>query len=139
MKSFVANNLIELQPVAQYIVENLQATPTVCLYGEMGAGKTTLIQTIAKTLNINESVSSPTYALVNTYQTSIGNIAHLDLFRLNNLEEAEDIGLEDYLYNNICFIEWADDFEELIPKKRMNVYISKLDQTSRKIDIDIKL
>ncbi|MCB9033868.1 MAG: tRNA (adenosine(37)-N6)-threonylcarbamoyltransferase complex ATPase subunit type 1 TsaE [Chitinophagales bacterium] len=139
MKLFVANSVDELEPVARYIVERLQDFSTVCLFGEMGAGKTTLVQTIATILNIREQVSSPTYALVNLYQSSIGDIAHLDLFRLNSVEEAEEIGLEDYLYNNICFVEWSDDFADLMPNKRLNVYISKLNQQSRQIEVEEKL
>ncbi len=85
-------------------------------YGEMGAGKTTLIKSISKELGVHESVSSPTFSLVNEYKTSNnGVIYHFDFYRIKSIEEVYDIGYEDYFYSgNLCLIEWPEKIEELL-------------------------
>ena len=87
-------------------------------YGEVGAGKTTFIKHLCHHLNVVEPVSSPTFSIVNEYMTSENKkIFHFDLYRLNNIEEVIDMGVETYLNtDNYCFIEWPDLIESLLPK-----------------------
>tara|TARA_B100000427_G_scaffold195032_1_gene162124 strand:- start:248 stop:664 length:417 start_codon:yes stop_codon:yes gene_type:complete len=87
-------------------------------YGEVGAGKTTLIKHLCHHLNVMDPVSSPTFSIVNEYMTSENKkIFHFDLYRLNNIEEVIDMGVETYLNtDNYCFIEWPDLIESLLPK-----------------------
>jgi len=88
-------------------------------YGEVGAGKTTLIKHLCHHLNVMDPVSSPTFSIVNEYAISESEkVFHFDLYRLNNIEEALDIGIETYINtDNYCFIEWPDLIESLLPEK----------------------
>lgn len=104
--------------------------------GDMGAGKTTLISTLCKHLQSNDDISSPTFSIVNEYQSNIGKIYHFDFYRIESLEEAFDIGLEEYLYSDeYCFIEWAEKIEELLPNKYLIINISILSESQRSIEI----
>lgn len=106
--------------------------------GEIGAGKTTLIQTICQQLGVTDWVTSPTFALVNVYQGEIAGqsfpVHHLDLYRLRNYEEALDIGIEDYLYDeHYCLIEWPEIVEELLPPEVVRIKLEILPDSGRKM------
>jgi len=105
----------------------------------MGTGKTTLINALCKQLQLKAgTVSSPTYALVNEYDTAQGTVYHLDLYRLKSLEEAYDIGVEEYVYDPDawCFIEWPDIIEPLVKDAEfVPIYITTTKQNARKIVI----
>jgi tRNA threonylcarbamoyladenosine biosynthesis protein TsaE len=106
-----------------------------CFEGEMGAGKTTFIKEVAKVLGVTELVSSPTFSLVNEYR-GIGNqpIYHFDLYRLNNLDEARDIGLVDYYYSGkFCLVEWPQQAAELLPDSYLKIGIDIVDVDTRRI------
>lgn len=109
------------------------------LYGEMGAGKTTLTQAVCRQLGAAEGAVSPSFALVNEYhfvdeEGHAFPFFHLDLFRLENEQEALDIGIEDYLYDeNYCFIEWPDIIEELAPEDVIRIQISLESDSVRKV------
>jgi tRNA threonylcarbamoyladenosine biosynthesis protein TsaE len=106
-----------------------------CFEGEMGAGKTTFIKEVAKVLGVTELVSSPTFSLVNEYR-GIGNqpIYHFDLYRLNNLDEARDIGLVDYYYSGkFCLVEWPQQAAELLPDSYLKIGIDIVDADTRRI------
>lgn len=108
-------NLEEIPKVAEQIIDIVAERRIVLLKGNLGAGKTTITQQIVATLGHSGSTSSPTYSLVNEYEGSNGPIYHMDLYRLNNLDEAYDIGIEDYLYSgNYCFIEWPELIMDMI-------------------------
>src|ERR1700746_2977516 len=96
--SFASVSLDVLDEVAKDIVASLEGRKIILFYGEMGSGKTTLIKEICRQLGVTGSMSSPTYALVNEYNSSKGKIYHFDLYRVKNLEECLDIGMEEYLY-----------------------------------------
>ncbi|WP_397446957.1 tRNA (adenosine(37)-N6)-threonylcarbamoyltransferase complex ATPase subunit type 1 TsaE [Polaribacter sp. R77954] len=109
----------------------------VLFYGEMGVGKTTLIKAICKALNVQDNISSPTFSLVNEYQT-INNekVYHFDFYRINNEEEALDMGIEEYFYNNDwCLIEWPENIKNLLPLDAVEVHLSILDDHKRNIKI----
>ncbi|MFN5706393.1 MAG: tRNA (adenosine(37)-N6)-threonylcarbamoyltransferase complex ATPase subunit type 1 TsaE [bacterium] len=124
------NNAIEK------ILPYLQKYKVVLFNGTMGAGKTTLISALCKKLSSADDISSPTFSIVNEYLSNIGKIYHFDFYRIENIEEAFDIGLEEYLYSNdYCFIEWAEKIEELLPKSYLIVNISILSEIERSIEI----
>lgn len=128
--------LPDLPAVAKAIIELLQTHKLVAFYGQMGAGKTTLIKQICAQLGLMQEVSSPTFALVNEYQTSTQQIVyHFDFYRIKNLEEVYDIGYEDYFYsNNICLIEWPENIEPLLQNEQViKVHIKPIDANSREV------
>ncbi len=134
--NFTIKNIDELESISQEIINLSEKNSVFCFYGNLGAGKTTLIKKICKTLHVSDSISSPTYPIINEYHYPNGIIYHIDLYRLNSIEEALNIGLEEYLYSgNLCFIEWPDNFKSIIPDKHINIFIRKLEDESRTIEI----
>ena len=110
-------NLDQITEIAQTILESVQSK-TVLLYGEMGAGKTTLISAIVKQMGVTGFASSPTFSLVNEYEITNGTVYHFDLYRIKNQYEALDMGIEDYLYSGSWnFIEWPEKIVNLLPEK----------------------
>ena len=120
-------SLDQLEEVAQQIIAN-NPKKVILFNGEMGVGKTTLIKQLCKTLAITEATSSPTFSLVNEYQTADNQIVyHFDFYRLNHEIEALDMGVDDYLYSdNWCFIEWAEKIPNLIPELHSVINITLL-------------
>lgn len=124
--------LDEITSVAHWILE--QNPEKVILFeAEMGTGKTTLIKALCKALGVEGTISSPTFSLVNEYETSTGALVyHFDFYRLKTEEEALDFGVEDYLYSgNYCFLEWSENIPNLIPAKHTVISISTLENGSR--------
>ncbi|MCX7744483.1 MAG: tRNA (adenosine(37)-N6)-threonylcarbamoyltransferase complex ATPase subunit type 1 TsaE [Flavobacteriales bacterium] len=112
---FIVHNVEHLQPVITYLTKLLKKTPLVLLYGTMGAGKTTLVSLVAKTLGVKQSTSSPTFSIVNEYLYPKGKIFHFDLYRIANEAELQAIGFDDYLFSGeICFIEWPEHAGKLL-------------------------
>jgi len=109
----------------------------VLFHGTMGAGKTTFIKAMAKQLGVNDMASSPTFSLVNEYSTNSGKpVYHFDLYRLNNEEEAYDMGIDEYFYSgNLCLIEWPEKTPNLIPLDHTTVAIKQLQNGLRHITI----
>jgi tRNA threonylcarbamoyladenosine biosynthesis protein TsaE len=109
------------------------------LSGEMGAGKTTLVAAICKALGYTGKTSSPTFSLINEYILPTGNaICHVDLYRIKNLQEAIDAGIEDIVYSdNICFIEWPSITPTLIPTEAVGLTLVKIDDNSRQLTINL--
>ena len=126
--------LKQLPQIAQQIIEE-SSKKTLLFYGSMGVGKTTLIKEIVRQLGVDDVVSSPTFSLVNEYQSRNGEIIyHFDFYRIHNEEEALDIGIEDYFYNNDwCFIEWPEKVKNLLPLNAVEIHLSLNNDETRNI------
>lgn len=124
-KHFICKSEDELYPVADEIIKLISSKKIFAFFGEMGAGKTTLIKKICEKLKAEDHVSSPTFSLVNEYETNSGNlIYHFDFYRIKSLYEAVDIGFDEYLYSgNLCLIEWPEKVLQLLPEETINVKI----------------
>lgn len=124
---FRIQSIEELPQVARAVIQELENEKIVSFKGQMGAGKTTLVAEICKQLNVQDSISSPTYSLVNEYRSpTVGTVYHFDFYRLNSEEEALDIGVEEYLYSSsVCLLEWAEKIENLLPVHYLEVEIEQ--------------
>ncbi len=124
-----------LSTVAKKLIDQFPDHRVFALYGKMGAGKTTFIQAICKSLGSGDNVTSPTFALINEYNTANNSsIFHFDFYRINDLEEAYDLGYEDYIYSgNYCFIEWPEMIEPLLPENIVAVKIEVQGKENRLI------
>jgi len=127
-------SLAELDTAAQKIIEHSAGQKTFLFYGEMGAGKTTLIRSLCKRLGTADNVASPTFSIVNEYKTAKGSIFHFDFYRLKTQTEALDMGFEEYLYSgNYCFIEWPEKIPDLLPLHYISIKISVESNNERQI------
>lgn len=129
-----------LGPVAAQLLQTAGTRRKWLFKGDLGTGKTTLIQALCRQLGVEQPVTSPTFALVNeyTYRDAESGadmlIHHLDLYRLKNLEEAIDIGIEDYLYDPYyCFVEWPELIESILPPDTFEISLSIIEHSCRKI------
>jgi tRNA threonylcarbamoyladenosine biosynthesis protein TsaE len=123
----------DLKSIGKYLIQDL-STKVVRIDGPMGAGKTTLISSICKSLGVEEPISSPTFSLVNTYKSRDGIIYHFDFYRIQNAHEALDIGLEEYLESgNLCFMEWAEKIIPHLPLNYDHYKLEVIDKEHRKI------
>lgn len=138
MEVIKISNLKEIKKAAKKFIELIGNNTVFAFYGEMGAGKTTLIKAICIELGVSENITSPTFALVNEYYTKgMKAIYHFDCYRLKNEQEAMDIGIEDYFYSeNLCFIEWPEKIEQMLPLETVSVFVNVLPDESREVTID---
>ncbi|HOK39129.1 MAG: tRNA (adenosine(37)-N6)-threonylcarbamoyltransferase complex ATPase subunit type 1 TsaE [Bacteroidales bacterium] len=134
MSEITIKNLNELddfaKELANYILHN--GYKTVLFYGEMGAGKTTLIKQVCKHLGITDNITSPTFAIVNEYKNNRIKIYHFDFYRISSIKEVFDIGFEEYLdSDDYCFIEWPEIIEDYVYKNSLKLNIIVNSQSSR--------
>lgn len=107
-------------------------------YGKMGAGKTTFIKAVCEELGVSDAIASPTFAIVNEYRSDQGGelIYHFDFYRIKKLEEVYDLGYEDYFYSGaLCFIEWPELVEELLPGDAVRVDIEEVEGGARRVTV----
>ncbi|MBO5798769.1 MAG: tRNA (adenosine(37)-N6)-threonylcarbamoyltransferase complex ATPase subunit type 1 TsaE [Paludibacteraceae bacterium] len=130
------DSLDKINDTAKEFVSIMGEHKVFVFYGSMGAGKTTFITALCKELGVTDVISSPTFAIVNEYETVSGNsIYHFDFYRINKVEEAFDFGYEDYFYSgNLCFIEWPEKVADLIPDNAVKVFITEKEDGSREIE-----
>ena len=119
--------------VAKKLLKHAGDSKIFAFYGSLGAGKTTIIKAICEVLGAMDIISSPTFTLVNEYRTSKGEtLYHIDFYRIKKLEEAFDVGIEEYLTgDSYCFIEWPEIIEEILPPERMRIIITVDDNEQR--------
>lgn len=129
-------SLDEIDVVAKQILER-NPNKVILFYGEMGVGKTTLIKNLTKKLGVYEATSSPTFSLVNEYQTTNNqSIYHFDFYRIKTEIEALDMGIDEYLYSgNWCFIEWGEKISSLIPELHSIISIKLLSNGKRHLQL----
>jgi tRNA threonylcarbamoyladenosine biosynthesis protein TsaE len=125
----------ELDQVAKQLVDEFGHFKVWCFEAEMGAGKTSLIKEICKQLGVGDEMSSPTFSIVNEYLTTEGKeVYHFDCYRLKDLDEAYDIGVEDYLFSgNVCLIEWPEIIEMLLPEQYLKININLVGDNTRSL------
>ena len=137
MKRIEIDSLSELERVAEEILSSIGERRVVLLRGGMGAGKTTLVSRIAAQLGAEDIVTSPTFALVNQYEGREGTIYHFDFYRINRVEEVFDLGYEEHFYSGeLCFVEWPEMVEGLLPDDAMEVRITVGDDDRRIFEIE---
>ena len=135
MLSIDTISLQETNKAAISFLKEFKKERIFAFYGEMGAGKTTFIKALCKSLGSKDNITSPTFAIINEYDTpKSGQIYHFDFYRIKNIEEAMDIGIDDYLNSgDYCFIEWPEKIEALLPEELIEVTIKETSPTSRQI------
>lgn len=128
-------SLENIDQAATEFVKSMGDNTVFAFRGEMGAGKTTFIKAICEKLGVSDTINSPTFAIVNEYRSDSGElIYHFDFYRINKVEEAFDFGYEDYFYSgSLCFIEWPELIENLLPADTVNVSIKVLEDGSRSV------
>lgn len=133
------SNIDELQKAAIDILNAFPEERIFLFYGNMGAGKTTFINALCNELGVTDHTSSPTFSIVNEYDSESGTLFHFDFYRLKNEVEALDMGYEEYLYSgNYCFIEWPEKIANLLPENCLSISIEATDNQQRTIKAEKK-
>ena len=122
-----------IREAAREFIEHIGDHRVFAFYGKMGAGKTTFVKAICEELGVDDVITSPTFAIVNEYTSAKGDsIFHFDFYRIKKLEEVYDMGYEDYFYSGaLCFIEWPELIEEILPDDAVRVSIAEQEDGSR--------
>ena len=137
MNRIEIDSLSDLDLVAEQIITSLDGRDVVLFRGGMGAGKTTLISRIVALLGAEDTVTSPTFAIVNQYEGDSRRIYHFDFYRIDRIEEVFDFGYEEYFYSgDLCLVEWPEKIEALIPEDAMVVRIEVGNDESRVFEIE---
>lgn len=140
MSEFVTHSPEETEKVGKTVAEMLQKSGKrffVAMYGDLGAGKTVFVRGLSSVFSPSSRVKSPTFTLVNEYRRGEVPLFHFDLYRIENEEELEGFGFEEYLDAGNCVAEWSENLVSLMPPDAVKVKIEKLDELSRRITVDI--
>lgn len=136
-QTVLTNSFEETQSLGISFAKKLKGGEVLALYGDLGSGKTTFMQGLAKGLGIEKKILSPTFIIMRTYRVGIKNLYHIDLYRINGEQDVEGLGLFELLgrQENIVAIEWPDKIENILPEKRINIVFEYLEDDKRKIRI----
>jgi len=131
------NSLEEYPAAAKEFIEAMGDNRIFAFYGSMGTGKTTFIKSICESMGVEDAINSPTFAIVNEYETAKGEtVFHFDFYRIKSLAEVYNMGYEEYIYSNAyCFIEWPELIEELLPEEAVKVTITEENDGTRTVKI----
>ena len=132
-------SLDQIHEAARQFIAEMGDNTVFALYGKMGAGKTTLIKAVCEELGVSDVITSPTFAIVNEYRSDTAGelIYHFDFYRIKKLEEVYDMGYEDYFYSGaLCFIEWPELVEELLPGNTIKVTIEEVENGEREVTLE---
>ncbi|MCR5818944.1 MAG: tRNA (adenosine(37)-N6)-threonylcarbamoyltransferase complex ATPase subunit type 1 TsaE [Prevotella sp.] len=128
------HNLDNIREAAREFIDNIGENTVFAFYGKMGAGKTTFVKAICEELGVEDVITSPTFAIVNEYEAPQKTIYHFDFYRIKKLEEVYDMGYEDYFYSGaLCFIEWPELIEDVLPEDAVKVTIEECTDGSRSV------
>ena len=128
----------ELPTAAGQLLAAIGNQRILLFYGVMGAGKTTFINALCQQLGVTDPTSSPTFAIVNEYDSAAGPVYHFDFYRINSEQEAFDLGYEDYFYSgSYCFVEWPEKIANLLPADAARIHIMATTDGARRIVVDI--
>ena len=133
------NSLDNIHEAAKEFIAAMGDNTVFAFYGKMGAGKTTFIKAVCEELGVTDVINSPTFAIVNEYRSDENGelIYHFDFYRIKKLEEVYDMGYEDYFYSGaLCFIEWPELIEELLPGNTVKVTIEEVENSERKVTLE---
>lgn len=132
-KTIKISSLDNIDKAAKEFINGIGENKIIAFNGVMGAGKTTFIKSICKVLKVEDTVNSPTFSIVNEYSTVENNtIYHFDFYRIENVQEAFDFGVEDYFFsNNLCLIEWPENISEILPDNTLFVSITENEDFER--------
>jgi len=130
------DSLDNIHAAAKQFVDNMGTSKVFAFYGKMGTGKTTFIKAICEVFGVDDVITSPTFAIVNEYTAASGTpIYHFDFYRIKKIEEVYDMGYEDYFYsNNLCFLEWPELIENLLPGDAVRVTIREEEDGTRTVE-----
>ena len=132
------HSLDSIKEAARQFIAAMEDNTVFAFYGKMGAGKTTFVKAICEELGVEDTITSPTFAIVNEYRSDLAGelIYHFDFYRIKKLDEVYDMGYEDYFYSGaICFIEWPELIEELLPGNTVKVCIKELPNGEREVTL----
>ena len=131
------NSLDGIADAARQFVDAMGENKVFAMFGPMGVGKTTFIKAVCEVLGVQDTITSPTFAIVNEYRTDSGEqIFHFDFYRIRKVEEAYDMGYENYIYSGaVCFLEWPELIEELLPEDAVRVTLTEEEDGTRTITI----
>lgn len=131
-------SLEQIDEAAIEFIKTMGDNTVFAFHGDMGAGKTTFIKAICENLGVSDTINSPTFAIINEYRSDSAElIYHFDFYRIKNEDEAFDFGYEDYFFSgSLCFIEWPERIESLLPRDTVHVTINVSENNSRKVTIE---
>ncbi|MCU6768338.1 tRNA (adenosine(37)-N6)-threonylcarbamoyltransferase complex ATPase subunit type 1 TsaE [Barnesiella propionica] len=138
MTTIYIDSLDTIHEAAREFISQMGDATVFAFYGKMGAGKTTFIKAICEELGVEDVINSPTFSIINEYRSGTGElIYHFDCYRINKIEEAYDMGSEDYFYSGaLCFIEWPEKIDEILPYDCINVIIEEEEDGKRRITLN---
>lgn len=139
METIRIDSLEKIQEAAREFVASMGDNTVFAFYGKMGAGKTTFIKAVCQELGVTDNITSPTFAIVNEYRSDLAGelIYHFDFYRIKKLDEVYDMGYEDYFYSGaICFIEWPELIEDLLPGNTIKVSIEEVENGARLLTME---